>query len=70
MRLDGRGGGGVKRRVEEGGRRGGGGGGGGINVMGVSCGGRVVVVVGRVVTATDSLSLSTTPLIPSEELAS
>ncbi len=61
----------MKRRVEEGGRRGGGGGGGGgINVMGVSCGGRVVVVVGRVVTATDSLSLSTTPLIPSEELAS
>ena len=67
MRLDGRGGGGVKRRVEEGGRRGGG---GGINVMGVSCGGRVFVVVGRVVTATDSLSLSTTPQIPSEELAS
>ncbi len=55
MRLDGRGGGGVKRRVEEGGRRDGG---GGINVVGVSCGGRLVVVVGRVMTATESLSLS------------
>jgi predicted metalloprotease len=56
VRLYGRGGGGVKRRVEEGGRRGGG---GGINMAGVSCGGIVVVVVGRVMIATESLSLST-----------
>ena len=55
MRLDGCGGGGVKRRVEEGGRRDGG---GGINVVSVSCGGRLVVVVGRVMTATESSSLS------------